>query len=809
MNREIFMGVAMDISEKRDRIDIYVSINDGFYTIDSETITYEIVKGEKFEVKKDIKTTKKICIPGINCFSVALEGKIIIPGFMSCDHVYEDFVANEMNNGQLISNSVINYEDDRINWFNRLNIFNTKEVQVCSKCKKIMVKNLLNRILGSAPDSDEISIYENSYNTKLEDCNYEIMGMILSELSDTMLFWIKQYLIANSLKLVAIGMPVSLYRHPVVLSKLKSRLWNDFDALPCFFTSINQSIEYVADSFARKASNLIGFDNIVRLSIGPLNKVEVDAKVIDFCSLVDYQNYLNEFPGVISDILNISRQRLNEKNLLEKNLLEKILPEKNLKNKKIIFIGATPQGGGVALMRHAHMRFYKLLGMDVKWYVTFPVSKVYKITKTRFHNVLQGVSKDEITSEEIDIYEKWIEININRFWKKQIFKDADIIVLDDHQTSGFANIIKKINKNAKIIYRSHIQIRSELNGKCDAFTKVWNYISNNLKVIDLFISHPLKEFVPDDFDFKKVVYLPPSTDPLDGLNKKMDSDIRNYYFQKFEELCIKYNQPILKEVVKNDLGCNVALIKDSSHFSLENEKNQDLSPNDCNSTLTYKRCPYIVQIARFDPSKGIKDTINSFLKLLERIGTEHTDVSSPLYNLKLVLIGHGSVDDPEGRTVYSETVDYIQKTGSKHIIAVQVPPNDQILNCILSNAKVCLQLSISEGFEIKVSEAILKNIPVIVYNSGGLPLQVSHGITGYIVNRGDIDQVATHLEYLLKTPEFKINMRNYIKYNKIYSTPFQIMGWLFIFKKVLEGENGNEEVIYDKIRDIYFKELRK
>lgn len=34
---------------------------------------------------------------------------------------------------------------------------------------------------------------------------------------------------------------------------------------------------------------------------------------------------------------------------------------------KIAFFSATPQGGGVALMRHALVRFSRVLDLDVKW----------------------------------------------------------------------------------------------------------------------------------------------------------------------------------------------------------------------------------------------------------------------------------------------------------------------------------------------------------------------------------------------------------------------------------------------------------
>jgi alpha,alpha-trehalose phosphorylase (configuration-retaining) len=34
---------------------------------------------------------------------------------------------------------------------------------------------------------------------------------------------------------------------------------------------------------------------------------------------------------------------------------------------KIAFFNSTPQGGGVALMRHALVRFLRLLEVDVEW----------------------------------------------------------------------------------------------------------------------------------------------------------------------------------------------------------------------------------------------------------------------------------------------------------------------------------------------------------------------------------------------------------------------------------------------------------
>ena len=84
---------------------------------------------------------------------------------------------------------------------------------------------------------------------------------------------------------------------------------------------------------------------------------------------------------------------------------------------KIAFFSATPQRGGVALMRHALIRLAKLLGVEMAWYVPKPRPGVFRITKS-VHNVLQGVAAPGlyITDEEKKTLMDWIEDNAKRYW---------------------------------------------------------------------------------------------------------------------------------------------------------------------------------------------------------------------------------------------------------------------------------------------------------------------------------------------------------------------------------------------------------
>jgi glycosyltransferase involved in cell wall biosynthesis len=88
-------------------------------------------------------------------------------------------------------------------------------------------------------------------------------------------------------------------------------------------------------------------------------------------------------------------------------------------------------------------------------------------------------------------------------------------------------------------------------------------------------------------------------------------------------------------------------------------------------------------------------------------------------------------------TKYSHLADSIS--------VMRLPPSDQLLNTLLSSSYICLQLSTREGFEVKVSEALHKGIPVIATKRGGIPLQVQHGKNGYLVDAGDSKAVAKHL----------------------------------------------------------------
>jgi hypothetical protein len=115
---------------------------------------------------------------------------------------------------------------------------------------------------------------------------------------------------------------------------------------------------------------------------------------------------------------------------------------------------------------------------------------------------------------------------------------ADVVVIDDPQMAGLIPLIKRARPEVKVIYRSHIEIRSGLvSVPGSPQEEVWQFLWERIEQADVFISHPVTGFVPTNVPKEKVLLMPAATDWLDGLNKPMrDWDLR-YYHHKLRIAC--------------------------------------------------------------------------------------------------------------------------------------------------------------------------------------------------------------------------------------------------------------------------------
>ena len=108
----------------------------------------------------------------------------------------------------------------------------------------------------------------------------------------------------------------------------------------------------------------------------------------------------------------------------------------------------------------------------------------------------------------------------------------------------------------------------------------------------------------------------------------------------------------------------------------------------------------------------------------------------------------------------------------------------------MQNSKIALQLSTREGFEVKVSEALHAGKPVVACRTGGIPLQIQHGKSGFLCEPGDNVAVAKHLYDLYTDDDLYKRMSKFAKENVSdeVGTVGNAAAWLYLAAMYTRGE---------------------
>ena len=199
------------------------------------------------------------------------------------------------------------------------------------------------------------------------------------------------------------------------------------------------------------------------------------------------------------------------------------------------------------------------------------------------------------------------------------------------------------------------------------------------------------------------------------------------------------------------------------HNFIDTEKYDRESQNECQRIAVAKPEERILtHISNFRPVKRIEDVVKIFYNVQKEIPA------------KLLMVGEG----PEKRNAellvkklgISDSVIFL---GNSHEIAK-----------ILCYTDVFLLPSKSESFGLSALEAMAAETAVISTNTGGLPEVNVHGVTGYLSNLGDLEDMAKNAVSILKDDaillRFKANAKKHTKqfclenilpvYEEIYSS---------------------------------------
>jgi glycosyltransferase involved in cell wall biosynthesis len=147
--------------------------------------------------------------------------------------------------------------------------------------------------------------------------------------------------------------------------------------------------------------------------------------------------------------------------------------------------------------------------------------------------------------------------------------------------------------------------------------------------------------------------------------------------------------------------------------------------------------PWIIAIGRLDKNKNIEVLLRAI-----RLVANHNN------HFYLIVIGNG----PERGFLEAEGVRLRLESTVKFVGPI---PN---ASAFLPAFDILCLISLKEGMPNAVMEASAAALPVIASCVGGVPALVNDEITGYLVDPGDVSQIASRILSLLNDPDLRFQM---------------------------------------------------
>jgi trehalose synthase len=203
-----------------------------------------------------------------------------------------------------------------------------------------------------------------------------------------------------------------------------------------------------------------------------------------------------------------------------------------LRGARILYLNATPYGGGVSELLRSAVPLLADLGLDVEWHVITGDEPFFRVTKA-IHNGLQGDPRP-LTEAERDEYLKTSARNA------ELLEDHwDFVVVHDPQPAGVLPLRGK--GSARWVWRCHIETTAPN-------PETWEYLRGFLCDYDAAV-FTLREFVPPDLPIARVAIAPPAIDPLSPKNLPL---ARITAKQVLDWIGIRLDAPLVTQVSRFD-----------------------------------------------------------------------------------------------------------------------------------------------------------------------------------------------------------------------------------------------------------------
>lgn len=107
---------------------------------------------------------------------------------------------------------------------------------------------------------------------------------------------------------------------------------------------------------------------------------------------------------------------------------------------------------------------------------------------------------------------------------------------------------------------------------------------------------------------------------------------------------------------------------------------------------------------------------------------------------------------------------------------------------ILSEAQISLLATNWEGFPLSILESMRAGLPVIASGVGGIGESVRDGESGYLVRRGDVEQLRERIDRLLRSPDLRVRMgaSGRVRFEQDFTLAHSVNRTLAVYQDALE-----------------------
>ncbi|EJQ24128.1 glycosyltransferase family 4 protein [Bacillus cereus] len=260
---------------------------------------------------------------------------------------------------------------------------------------------------------------------------------------------------------------------------------------------------------------------------------------------------------------------------------------------------------------------------------------------------------------------------------------------------------------------------------------------------------------------------------------------RGSFFRK--KIFVKLGKTFKKKVVLHIHGAEFMVFYQESSKDIRNQIREVLNQVDVIITLSQKWKEDIESITNNRNVKVIYNAIdsqkfnlsnldNQNILFMGRVGTRKgiydlvdimPQVVSKFPHVKLHIAGDGDLPALKRK---------IKDLNINNSICIHGWINHNQKIELLERSSIFALPSYNEGLPVSILEAMAAGLPVISTNIGGIPEQIDHKASGFIIKPGDTESLLNHIKFLLENEDARKQLGEAAKYKVDKSFSLNVIG---------------------------------